>query len=52
MGVLAEGSSIFKNLETCRAAENQVLKEYSKQKNINKNQSFNVVDVKKQNFLI
>ena len=50
VGVLAEGSSIFKNLETCQAAENQVLKEYNKQKNINKNQSFNVVDIKKQNY--
>ena len=50
VGVRAEGSSIFKNLETCRAAENQVLKEYNKQKNISKNQSFNVVDIKKQNY--
>jgi hypothetical protein len=50
VGILAEGSSIFKNLETCRAAENQVLKEYSEQKNINKNQSFNVVDIKNQNY--
>ena len=50
VGVLAEGSSIFKNLETCQAAENQVLKEYNKQKNVNKNQSFNVVDIKKQNY--
>ena len=50
VGVRAEGSSIFKNLETCQAAENQVLKEYNKQKNVNKNQSFNVVDIKKQNY--
>ena len=50
VGVLAEGSSIFKNLETCQAAENKVLNEYSKQKKINKNQSFNVVDIKKQNY--
>ena len=50
VGILAEGSSIFKNLETCQAAENQVLKEYNKQKKINKNQNFNVVDIKKQNY--
>lgn len=50
VGILAEGSGMFKNLETCRAAENQVLKEYSEQKSINKNQSFNVVDIKNQNY--
>ena len=50
VGILAEGSSIFKNLETCQAAENQVLKEYNKQKKINKNQNFNVVDIKEQNY--
>lgn len=50
VGILAEGSSIFKNLETCLAAENKVLKEYSKQKSINKNESFNVIDTKNQNY--
>jgi len=50
VGILAEGSNIFKNLETCQAAENQVLMEYSKQKSINKNQSFNLVDIKNQNY--
>lgn len=50
VGILAEGSSIFKNLETCLAAENKVLKEYSKQKSINKKESFNVIDTKNQNY--
>lgn len=50
VGILAESSSIFKNLEICQAAENQLLKEISEQKSINKNQNFNVIDTKNQNY--